>query len=130
MKKVFMVVVMLFVGMFTYCNAQDVKVNINNHDASSNTSEFKINGISSSEDIGGVDVQFIDKNNHQQVSVVLTNYNSFAVTVLFKVTGCGFIFEKTMNVVIEARGTKQVDIAEGLAKNYSLAGIIVRKIAQ
>lgn len=55
-----LITAMLFAGLFTYCYGQDVRVNINNQDYSTNNGEFKINGISSSEDIGGVDVEFID----------------------------------------------------------------------
>lgn len=45
---------------------------------------FRINGICSTEDIGGVD--FEEKhNNNGAKDVLATNYNSFTVTVLFKI---------------------------------------------
>ena len=90
MKKVLMVAAMLFAGLFTYCYAQDVRVNINNQDYSSQDCEYKINGICSSEDIGGVDLQEYIKYDlsngyyYKCIYASFTNYNEFTVTVLFK----------------------------------------------
>lgn len=137
MKKILWVAAMLFVGMFTYCYGQDVNVNINNRGNSTNVDgEFRINGISSSEDIGGVDLEFKNEKDdgrcydgYKTISV-LTNYNAFPVTVLFKVSGPYDPSNKTLNVVIGANGTKRVEIWCGEAGTYSLEGMIVRKLKQ
>lgn len=135
MKKVLVVAAMLFAGMFTYCYGQNVNVNINNEDYSTSNGEFKINGISSSEDIGGVDLEFQNEKSdpcyvgYKTISV-LTNYNAFPVTVLFKVSGPYDSSNKTLNVVIGANGTKRVEIWCGEAGTYSLEGMIVRKLKQ
>lgn len=132
MKKLLMVATMLFAGLFTYCYGQDVKVNINNQDVTNDDCCYRINGICSSEDIGGVDFQITDKNTGgKSVIGILTNYNPFTVTVLFKVVGVNFPYSKIMSVVIGPKGVKEVTIDEGANYlNFSLEGIIVRKTAQ
>lgn len=66
-----------------YC--QNVNVNINNHDATSRNNDcpYRINGICSSEDIGGVDARIIYADDCTWA--VLTNYNTFPVTVLYEI---------------------------------------------
>lgn len=137
MKKILMVAVMLFAGLFTYCYGQDVKVNINNQDYSTNNGEFKINGISSSEDIGGVDVQFVKAESHQydHIEVIFENYNTFPVTVLCK-TSYKFDprstekHEKTYSIVLGTRGKKVADVGWGSISTCSVEGMIVRKVGQ
>lgn len=125
MKKVLMVAAMLFAGLFTYCYGQDVKVNINNQDYSSNKDcEYKINGICSSEDIGGVDFEVKTEGYH--VSLVLTNYNSFPVTVLIEYNSD---YRQTKAVVLGVNGVKVVDENQ-CGTHYKLVGMIVRKLAQ
>lgn len=128
MKKILMVAAMLFAGMLTYCYGQDVKVNINNQDYSTNNGEFKINGISSSEDIGGVDVEFID-NHFDSFSVKFTNYNPFPVTVLaivsYRFTGAWS--DRTINIVLKTNGTKEIELA-GSGCIGQIKGMIVRKV--
>ncbi|MBQ2189175.1 MAG: hypothetical protein II401_11550 [Bacteroidales bacterium] len=145
MKKVLLVAAMLFAGMFTFCNAQDVNVNINNQDYTNNNDcEFKINGICSSEDIGGVDVSFISKNNRFKedyrgvdyevcdIYVLFTNYNSFPVTVLCNT--CHYKNVITHNIVLGVNETKEIMIEEGKNVSFktgtSVSGLIVRKLAQ
>ena len=116
MKKVLMVAAMLFAGLFTYCYGQDVKVNINNHDYSTEKDcEFKINGICSSEDIGGVDIQGVEKYHFDgdrntyfpRYYAVLTNYNEFSVTVLFE-------YNETFTTVLRKGETKNVQVTDDL----------------
>lgn len=141
MKKVLSIAVMLFAGMFTYCYGQDVRVNINNQDISSNTSEFKINGISSSEDIGGVDVEFrteVVGNSSVVLFVSFTNYNPFPVTVLSILSyedrrygGDIEEKEKTITAVLGANGTKTIQLNDyWRGSGGSVEGLIVRKLAQ
>ncbi|MDO5316161.1 MAG: hypothetical protein Q4F82_08645 [bacterium] len=136
MKKILMVAAMLFAGMLTYCYGQDVKVNINNQDYSTNNGEFKINGISSSEDIGGVDVEFKRIGNENEYSIVFTNYNSFTVSTLCIVEyresnyGGSHMEEKTYNIVLRANGTKTIGLGRNACDDGSVNGMIVRKLAQ
>lgn len=139
MKKMVIITAMLFAGLFTYCYGQDVKVNINNQDYSSNGDcDFKINGICSSEDIGGVDVQFKiveDHNNCDDLGAVFNNYNKFPVTVLCKVSykfmwNSSKTEEKTFNIVLEEQGRKVVNFDCGSISTCSVEGMIVRKLAQ
>lgn len=139
MKKVLMVAAMLFVGMFTYCYGQDVKVNINNQDYSTSNGEFKINGISSSEDIGGVDVDFRTKVNDPQrnttdLFVVFTNYNNSPVTVLstieFWQANIGDC-NKTISCVLGVGMTKEIKLNDTWnSYGGSVKGMIVRKVGQ
>ena len=132
-----MVAAMLFAGMFTYCFGQDVKVNINKQDYSSNGDcDFKINGICSSEDIGGVDVEFRNKpnnNNDTDVFVVFTNYNNFPVTVLsvLEYLGVTDFEERTLNCVLGANKSKEIKLnMYRRGSGGTVKGMIVRKLAQ
>ena len=136
MKKVLLVAVMLFASLFTYCYGQDVKVNINNQDFSTNKDcEFTINGICSSEDIGGVDVEFESNvvGNEVVRQVVFTNYNSYTVTTLCVIEYRHYnsryqeheTLEKTFNIVLTENGSKKIAY-DGY--NGSVKGMIVRKL--
>lgn len=132
MKKVLLVAAMLFAGMFTYCNAQDVKVNINNNDTTTTDDcAFKINGICSSEDIGGVDVEFKSMDESKcDYYAIFTNYNTFPVTVIAICTSKygGEKRSKTINIVLGVNGMKEIKL-EGCWAG-SVEGMIVRKLAQ
>lgn len=81
----------LLAGMCSFGYAQDVKVNINNNEATiKEDCAYRINGICSSEDIGGVDVEMSNSwkdaiGNERGLVLKLTNYNSFPVTVVWAV---------------------------------------------
>lgn len=100
MKKILLVAVIFTAGLFTNCFGQNVNVNINNQDYSpTKDCDFKINGICSSEDIGGVDISGLEKYDEVGTNsdgntcycinlyAVLTNYNEFPVTVLIDFYG-------------------------------------------
>lgn len=146
MKKVLFILVLLFTGMYPYCYGQDVKVNINNQDYSSNNDcDFKISGICSSEDIGGVDVEFRTRPNGNVLDwggkcfdlyAVVTNYNTFPVTVLC-VTNWGSDNRNTHSIVLGVNGVKEIKlnsggnwIEESRYRNATVEGIIVRRLAQ
>lgn len=142
MKKVLLLTTMFFVGMFTYCYGQDVRVNINNQDYSSNNDcEYKINGICSSEDIGGVDVEFSDGVDGRGYYVVFTNYNSFPVTVLSVIEfldipriggrAKSILKERTLNTVLAVNGTKKIKLNDfDYGEEGNVNGLIVRRLAQ
>lgn len=145
MKKVILIAAMFFAGLFTYCYGQDVKVNINNQDYSSNKDcEYKINGICSSEDIGGVEIQGKLKWDYnssydgylRNTYAVLTNYNPFTVTVLFE-----YGYNEVHSLVLRANETKEVFAYNGgstvyskpepsQSTSFSIKGMIVRKLGQ
>lgn len=123
-----------FVGMFCLGYCQDVKVNINNQDGNAKEEcPYRINGICSTEDIGGVDVEFTDNNKGDVTWIKFTNYNQFPVTVLWSVeyvgsySGCS---DKTGTTVLGVNGNKEVFVNYCFPRYHSLNGIIVRKLAQ
>ena len=141
-----MVAAMLFAGLFTYCYGQDVRVNINNQDYSSNKDcEYRINGICSSEDIGGVEIQGKIKWDFESnvdayykcLYAVLKNYNPFTVTVLFE-----YDYNNVQSLVLQANGTKEVYIRcvepavqyrnpePSTNTSFTIKGMIVRKVGQ
>lgn len=97
--------------------------------------EYKINGICSTEDIGGVDVDFnFDQDKYYEQNLVLTNYNNSTVTVLWELEYNGDASEcnendtKTGSTVIKASETKEVSLHKCYKGRWSLKGMIVRKI--
>lgn len=88
MKKFFMTFFVL-VGFSALGYSQDVKVNINNQEASiTDDCAYRINGICSSEDLGGVDVEIVFEDGITWA--VFTNYNTFPVSVLYEVSYLGY----------------------------------------
>lgn len=132
MKK-FLVLSMFIAAFITYCNAQDVKVNINNQDATvQDDCVYRINGICSSEDIGGVNVD-VDGGNGNCLR--FKNYNGFTVTVLYEcvyynpVTNSSYWKDTICGVIVlEAKGEKSVNLT-GDSRYWSVKGIIVRKLS-
>lgn len=147
MKKVILIAAMFFAGLFTYCYGQDVKVNINNQDYSSNKDcEYKINGICSSEDIGGVEIRGIKKyikendgydSYHADYSyAILTNYNKTTVSVMFEIFSQGGVYttvlreNETKEVLLFTRRAPYKPSVSSESWNVPLKGMIVRKVGQ
>lgn len=135
----------LLLGLCSLGYSQDVKVNINNQDATTTDGcPYRINGICATEDIGGVNVDINcewhwDGSRHEyDCYMVLTNYNSFPVNVLWQIeyTGDDRYCDsynnniKTGNVVIGATGEKKISLDNDCGKWWTLKGLIVRKLAQ
>lgn len=127
----FLIAVLSALCTFGYC--QDVKVNINNQEASvKKDCPFSINGICITEDVGGVDVEFRDG------KMILTNYNNFPVTVVWQITyhesSCCTSLDGTTkkgNVVLGVNAQKEILTHERCCDNgWAVDGIIARKIAQ
>lgn len=136
--------------MLSFCgNAQNI-IQITNNGTGNNGNqqkecEYRINGICSTEDIGGVDVSIIYENNCTWA--VFTNYNSFPVTVLYEVgesygfTG-GFYHTAdgtTGSIVLQVEGSRKIKLDCAFndfrgyfsrAEYYSIKGMIVRKMAR
>lgn len=90
-------------------NAQINVLNIESEGKDSN--EIFINGISTKQDIGGVDFQeirgtFIDNYGQRMENTILflrlTNYNESTVTVLFRCTAPHCFYDKIFTVVLPA----------------------------
>lgn len=129
MKKLF--IAALFGLFVACCYGQDVRVNINNQDATkTDDCPYRINGICSSEDIGGVDFEV--KTEGDKVSLVLTNYNTFPVTVLmeYEYYHPHVWFKETTSVVLGVNGVKKIAEGNSSYRDYRLVGMIVRKLAQ
>ena len=98
MKATKILMAALLFGLCSLSYSQDVKVNINNQDVTTKGDcAYRINGICSTEDIGGVnvDIIFVDG----ITWAVFTNYNSFTVSILYEISskygdyvGEGFVY--------------------------------------
>ena len=143
MKKI---IVIFFILYGFSCYSQNIiQINQSSNSTSTNSSnsncDFKINGVCSSEDIGGVSLErFYNEIIPGQENAPwpnyygyaeLTNYNNFTVTVLIKVA---FEYkdsyqEETYQVVIPRNETRKVKIKKGNCPGcYSLLGMIVRRL--
>lgn len=134
MKKSFLITITAFiVGMFNCCLGQDVNVNINNS-GNNNGGVYYINGVSSTQDIGGVEVYF-DSGADNCCYTHLKNYNAFPVTVLLIVQyGIDdYPSSKTITYqkVLTANQCKAIDTQCGYyPRNSTVEGIIVRRLQQ
>lgn len=127
---------MLLFGFVGIASAQNVVIQTNNTDSKSSTTqttgnEYFINGISTAQDIGGVDAEFIiDKqaamvNNLHPNKIKFTNYHEFTVTVLYEIYEWG---EKTYGTItIPARTAKTTRNGYHTRFNNNIV-MIVRKL--
>lgn len=140
MKKIYLLILLL--GIVECVNAQNI-VQITQNNGINNTTTkthencgFKINGICSCEDIGGVDAELFFKAGFY---LKLTNYNQFPVTVLWEAEYNGGDDYKKGTTVIGAASTnkvasgtnnseKIVKLHDGRLGRWSLVGIITRKL--
>lgn len=145
MKKLFLLFALAGMNVLAY--SQDVKVNINNQDATAKDDcPYRINGICATEDIGGVDIEVSYNSSDDSNICKLTNYNSFPVSVLLALEYNDIKSplneeKKTSTIVLGVEGVKEIELpraqyvsGEGTcyysAKKWSVIGLIVRKLAQ
>lgn len=152
MKKCLLLIA--FAGIFTSGYCQDVKVNINNQEATTQEDcKYRINGICSTEDIGGVDVEIVAEKSDPGCQsdckyhfyAVFTNYNESTVTVLYEIGSCDVLYGvydpvepdtkdgTTGSVVLKADGSKKIKLhswgpRSDLAQKFYIKGMIVRKL--
>ncbi|MBQ4398441.1 MAG: hypothetical protein II829_02510 [Bacteroidales bacterium] len=125
------------------CIGQNIIQITNNGSQSTNTDcGFKINGICSSEDIGGVSLESISRQDlgggpfsNGITRAYLKNYNNFTVTVLIQLAfdsysqGGSTYVEEVYQVVIPSNETKTVQLNHCNCPGcYSLQGMIVRRL--
>jgi len=135
MKKLLLVVAVLM-GISINANAQNIIVQQNNNSSSISTvrsdKEYFIDGISTREDIGGVEVVFVDDPEAYYANKYLkfTNYHNFPVTVIFEVEDYqrGGSYKKvTGRIILRANETKTTPNPYNVAKSRHCV-MIVRKI--
>ena len=140
--KYFIVFIITFISLNSYSqNIIQVTNNGNSNSTVQKDCEFKINGVCSSEDIGGVSLERFHREiipgqenvpwpNYRGYAE-LKNYNNFTVTVLTKVA---FEYkdnyqEETYQVVIPSNEVRDVQIKKGNGTGYdTLLGMIVRRL--
>lgn len=145
MKKVLFTFVFSFFifGVLSNCFGQEVDNSI----IYGPYGEFYINGICSTQDIGGVEAKFEVVGRYKELFLELTNYNNCMVTVLCAISfrvdyggrdlgGNGGKYEdfnKTLNVVLDAKETKRFSVYCCSSWGYlrdNLKGMIVRKVVE
>ena len=82
LKKICIILIILS-GISLNCFGQnnDVNINITTGTNSEEDYLYRINGISTTEDIGGVEISHVNESNR----LLFQNYNTFTVTVIFEV---------------------------------------------
>lgn len=128
----------------TCATAQNI-IQITNNGNTSTTEKdcgYKINGICSSEDIGGVSLEDIYREDlgggpfsNGITRAELKNYNNFTVTVLMELVfdsyshGGATCVKEVYQVVIPSNETKEVELKHSNCPGcYSLQGMIVRRL--
>ena len=141
MKKLVLVLVAMFPLL---CFSQNIIVaNGNNSNTSNNQDQeecpYRINGICSTEDIGGVEFEFIFENNYNYLRLI--NYNNTTVSVLFELdykatTDFGCNSEEGRERVLSVRIVVDTDYFESQRMGYkklvhkmSLSSFLLKRIA-
>lgn len=117
MKKL-LICLLAVIGFVATADAQTVVVQNNQGGAMEQTQDpniFYINGIPSTQDIGGVEAQpkYI---NYDDYYAVFTNHHSFPVTVLYRVI-YGNGYQKIGSLVLSSKETKEVYISYNIFIN-------------
>ena len=131
MKKLVLVLVAMFP---LFCFSQNIIVaNGNNSNTSNNQDQeecpYRINGICSTEDIGGVEFEFIrsEKISPLVDYYTLSNYNNFTVSVLVEYTIDGIRY--TASNVLRANQKRQFKTSDSDYRSMCvLEGMIVRRL--
>ena len=133
MKKIYILFVLMCLTSSGL--AQNIIIQQNNNSSSQstirNSNEYFINGISTSQDIGGVDVEFIDdpENYYANKYLRFTNYHNFPVTVIFEVEDYqrGGSYKKvTGRITLRANETKTTPNPYNVAKSRHCIMIVRR----
>ena len=141
MKK--SIIIFAAILLATFANAQNVVIN---NQTNSGDCGFRINGICSSQDIGGVEIEIhyctSGRANWKEIAwkqidplmiahyyMIAKNYNSFTVTTLIALNLQGK--ESVYSGVIPANGVKVFHIGHCTdVEPYSIIGSITRKMAK
>ena len=128
MKQLIVIIAIIF-GMNNYASAQNVIINSEDYTQTVDDNQYYINGISTREDIGGVEIgrgEYVPNNNYR---IKLTNYNDFTVTVLFEFIHSSYEYEKIekRTMVLRAGETKETENSYYHPREYV---IITRKLSE
>ena len=137
MKKLLLFILL---NVCVLVNAQDVKVDINRNDVSSKKDcSFEINGICSTEDVGGVDAQIQYVKDLERTCIFFTNYNEKTVTVTYMIgNNCPYNSNSsyasyhtadgsTGSMVLRSNETKYIVVDYYSSANcYFISGLISR----
>lgn len=140
--KNFFLLLLLFVCVSANGQQNIIQINQSNGSTTTSTNQsecrFKINGICSSEDIGGVSLEMrrelrggdYDVCQNWEVFADLTNYNNFTVTVLLQLEyETNYVSdEETYQIVLPSGGTKSIKLKRCRQSPYLLQGMIVRRL--
>lgn len=146
LKKIFSTICILLASGILSAWGQNNIIQITQTNGGTTTTQkdcgYKINGICSSEDIGGVSLEKISRVATDEgyfsngiTTAYLKNYNNFAVTVLMELIfdssskGGSLYKEEVYQVVIQSGETKEVTLRHcNCPSCYSLNGMIVRRL--
>ena len=156
MKKLFLLffIAGLYVSVYGQNKVNNVNININNQDGSITNKEcpYQINGICITEDIGGVTATIVYENDCTWA--IFTNYNGFAVNVLYEIKS-NYSHEQSevnhylvqngtiSNIVLGVKATKKVKLNQTYNNHpfkayqgfkdksgyYSIKAMIVKKLS-
>ncbi|MBR3831399.1 MAG: hypothetical protein IKJ52_09155 [Muribaculaceae bacterium] len=137
MKKIiFASLFLLFLGINSQAQNNIIVQQSNSATTETTTDEnaYYLNGISSKEDVGGVEYTFDYSGVSQKTYLKLTNYHNCTVTVLIDFLYGGWQKDKILNsgvksYVLRANETKTISVSYGnsLGDN-KIKGMIVRKL--
>ncbi len=132
MKKY--IIVMTFVAIAMSCFGQNI-IQVNSEQGNSNSQKedcaFRINGICSTEDIGGVMTEFKEGDLTgvgEHVYLHAENYNNSTVTVLLQYYYSKNAEHDMLNFVLKPFEKKAIMLSGWYTSYYQLEGIIVRKL--
>lgn len=106
MKKVSYLFLLCFVNFISIANAQDINVSVNDKEViTKEECPFSINGICITEDVGGVDLSFVNDSADKPNYAKFTNYNSKMVTVVYDISLDGYTAARG-TIVLDSIGTQ------------------------
>lgn len=137
MKKIFLAsLFILFLGIYSQAQNNIIVQQSNSATTSTDENAYYLNGISSKEDVGGVEYSFYESTNGIMLS--LTNYHNCTVTVLLDFDWVGFDPDKYLSdgvksYVLRANETKEIKVGENslpgtIPGDAKIKGMIVRKL--
>ena len=125
---------MTFVAIAMSCFGQNI-IQVNSEQGNSNSQKedcaFRINGICSTEDIGGVMTEFKEGDltgAGEHVYLHAENYNNSTVTVLLQYYYSKNAEHDMLNFVLKPFEKKAIMLSGWYTSYYQLEGIIVRKL--
>ena len=139
MKKIiFASLFLLFLGINSQAQNNIIVQQSNSATTETSTDEnaYYLNGISSKEDVGGVEYSFYESTNGIMLS--LTNYHNCTVTVLLDFDWVGYdseiyLSDGVKSYVLRANETKDIKVGkccrpETIPGDAKIKGMIVRKL--